>query len=321
MKFGKILIFTIMVCILVFIATYTVTADDEQEIFEDPRGDVIVLDFMDEDYNYSKTDIKPNIDIKKLTYNHLDGSTDASVILEVYGEIEDKGSLDETSIDALNSVIYTVTIETSDEIYSLSYANKQCQLSYLTAIGENITGWTVNGGLLTIPFNLKNSNEMFVNMNSDTLDVNISSISEGGMYVDMVPDEITADANGPSEGKVGDNIEFSGEAYDVFGTTISVSYNWDFGDGETSSQQNPNHIFDQSGVYIVNMTVNDDAGNTAYSTTEITIMEKENGGNSGNGNGGGSNNDDSDSGMTLFFVVIVIIIIIGVIALILIIRR
>ena len=107
---------------------YVIRSADEQEIFTDPQGDVLTFDLTNIEDNLNKTDEKPNIDIKKLTYTHNDGSADATIILEVYGEIEDKGNLDD--IDSLNSVVlYSISIETSNGVYDFSYVNKQCQFN------------------------------------------------------------------------------------------------------------------------------------------------------------------------------------------------
>lgn len=47
-----------------------------------------------------------------------------------------------------------------------------------------------------------------------------------------------------------------------FGATQGgVTYHWDFGDGTTSDQQNPQHIYAQSGVYHVCLTVTNPCGN------------------------------------------------------------
>ena len=135
MKLGKILIVAMVFWTLLLSSTYSVTAADEQQILIDPQGDVIVMDLMSEDQNYSTTDEKPNIDIKKLTYIHDDGSTEASIALEVYGEIENRGSLNESSMDILNSVMYTIMLETSNEIYSITYANQQCKLTKSSSSG------------------------------------------------------------------------------------------------------------------------------------------------------------------------------------------
>jgi serine protease len=39
-----------------------------------------------------------------------------------------------------------------------------------------------------------------------------------------------------------------------------VSWNWDFGEGSLSSEQNPTHIYGSSGTYTVTLSVRDDDG-------------------------------------------------------------
>ena len=49
-----------------------------------------------------------------------------------------------------------------------------------------------------------------------------------------------------------------------------TSYAWDFGDGETSTEANPSHIYLQSGTYNVKVTVSGEGG-TSEATKEVTI--------------------------------------------------
>ncbi len=51
-------------------------------------------------------------------------------------------------------------------------------------------------------------------------------------------------------------VNFTDQSIDPDG--IIVSWRWDFGDGSTSTQQNPVHIYDSSGIYLVQLTVTDD---------------------------------------------------------------
>ncbi len=48
------------------------------------------------------------------------------------------------------------------------------------------------------------------------------------------------------------------------------SYAWEFGDGETSTEQNPTHVYAQSGTYTAKLTVTG-GGGTADATTDVTI--------------------------------------------------
>ncbi|MCB9272661.1 MAG: PKD domain-containing protein [Lewinellaceae bacterium] len=62
----------------------------------------------------------------------------------------------------------------------------------------------------------------------------------------------------------GSTATFTNKSYDA------TSYNWDFGDGSTSSAENPSHTYTQAGVFTVVLTAT--KGNaTATASTEVTI--------------------------------------------------
>jgi beta propeller repeat protein len=51
-------------------------------------------------------------------------------------------------------------------------------------------------------------------------------------------------------------------------------WNWDFGDGVTSDEQNPEHTFTQPGIYTVNLTVKNVFGNASFGKKDlITVMD------------------------------------------------
>jgi PKD repeat protein len=55
------------------------------------------------------------------------------------------------------------------------------------------------------------------------------------------------------------------------GGTAPYSYDWDFGDGSAhSTQQNPSHVYDSGGTYLVTLTVTDAAAHTA-TDTHLTV--------------------------------------------------
>lgn len=74
-------------------------------------------------------------------------------------------------------------------------------------------------------------------------------------------------------GKAPLTVPFSGSGNDSDGTI--VSYNWNFGDGETSSEQNPTHVFQNSGNYTVTLEVTDNSGGTATDTVLIISSDNE----------------------------------------------
>jgi hypothetical protein len=49
------------------------------------------------------------------------------------------------------------------------------------------------------------------------------------------------------------------------------SYEWDFGDGEVSTEENPTHAYKNDGYYTVSLTVTDDMGNTDTLVREAYI--------------------------------------------------
>ncbi|MCJ7571563.1 MAG: PKD domain-containing protein, partial [Candidatus Thermoplasmatota archaeon] len=66
-------------------------------------------------------------------------------------------------------------------------------------------------------------------------------------------------------------VHFTGTASDPDGSI--VSYLWDFGDGQTSSQQNPTHTFQIAGSHSVKFTATDNKGGSAYNFVIITVLE------------------------------------------------
>jgi len=68
---------------------------------------------------------------------------------------------------------------------------------------------------------------------------------------------------------VGTNIDFNATVTDNDGKV--TLYSWSFGDGITSSLENPTHSFSNAGTYSVILTVKDDDNLTATSTQLITI--------------------------------------------------
>jgi len=54
-------------------------------------------------------------------------------------------------------------------------------------------------------------------------------------------------------------------------THSATSWNWDFGDGKTSTEQNPVHVYDVGGYYKAKLTATDNSGNTASAEVSLAI--------------------------------------------------
>jgi len=82
-------------------------------------------------------------------------------------------------------------------------------------------------------------------------------------------DELTAD---PEEPAVDQDVEFAATVTDPdqpAGTAFD--YEWDFGDGTTSTVANPTHSFAAEGTYTVTLTITDAGGDTDTATIEIIV--------------------------------------------------
>jgi PKD repeat protein len=74
----------------------------------------------------------------------------------------------------------------------------------------------------------------------------------------------------PLNPKWGENIQFTDLSKDIDGYIIR--WHWDFGDGQTSNETNPNHSYAHGGLYVVNLTVEDNG--TATDTKQEFIVVK-----------------------------------------------
>ena len=92
--------------------------------------------------------------------------------------------------------------------------------------------------------------------------------------VSLPPNEPpVAEVNGPYEGSEDSTITFSSSgSSDPDGTVIS--YLWDFGDGETSTEENPSHEYAEPGTYSVSLTVTDDRGDVQTISATVTVNAK-----------------------------------------------
>ena len=65
-------------------------------------------------------------------------------------------------------------------------------------------------------------------------------------------------------------VEFTDESVDPDGSI--VSWEWDFGDGTSSTDQNPSHVYQSADTYIVRLTVTDDDGAAGSGVRFIVVQ-------------------------------------------------
>jgi len=304
----------------------------------DPSGDVSMIDIYGEQSTYvtSNPNIDvDNIDITQMTITKNSGGS-VTCTLEVKGSIEDRGNIliangeypeNLTTIDDVNYqlILETDLVGSSADTYSMLYDNKQCQYSTASS-GEwvNLTSpqdYSVAGNTLTVTIPLQNDAEVYhaLNGTSTFMKVNLTGLNESAnpedvsqfytILEDVAPNPALAVSiiYAPNVGSVDESLQFNSSIVPLTGQP-PFTYQWKFGDGGTSSQQNPTHTYTKSGTYTYNLTVTDHSNAHAYETGEIEITSE---------GGGGT----ASSPLLLFLAVIIVIAAIGIVVLVVIIRR
>ena len=98
---------------------------------------------------------------------------------------------------------------------------------------------------------------------SDSASVSITDPTSGNQNP-------TAEANGPYSGTSGIAVSLSSAGSDDIDGSIA-SFAWDFGDGNSSTEENPAHIYVSAGNYNVSLTVTDDDGASDQDLTTVAI--------------------------------------------------
>ena len=76
----------------------------------------------------------------------------------------------------------------------------------------------------------------------------------------------------PTSGEAALSVEFSAKATDPDGDTLS--YSWDFGDGDTTgNSSNESHVYQKAGTFTAKVTVFDGKGGSASDSVQITVKE------------------------------------------------
>lgn len=107
-----------------------------------------------------------------------------------------------------------------------------------------------------------------------TLTVTDNSGAPGSATVNITvganqPPTASASAT-PTSGRAPLTVAFTGLATDPDGTI--ASYSWAFGDGGTSTLQNPSHTYQSAGIFTATLTVTDNGGARGSSSVSITVL-------------------------------------------------
>jgi hypothetical protein len=229
---------------------------DEVHVFNDSIGDV-----FDEQFD-------PHPEIKDIDIDYI-----------VYTKKGKNLTLDIFMVDKLVKspdieLVIIVYLYTTEQEYQILYLYSQ--------LFENISGGTVGGEIIdveiagfntkkiTITFNLINETELYQDIIVSTAK---ADIAQTFAYTDIYPNQefLDVDAGDNKCGRVGKIISFS---CSVSGGTPPYNFEWDFGDGNISEEQNTTHIYNKPGVYDVTIYVLDDEGVEGIDFLTVTIKKR-----------------------------------------------
>ncbi len=286
----------IIFSILIISNLSAIAADDI--IREDEVNDV-----LDEEF---KEVSRPNVDIYKISCSK-DGDE-----VEVILQLTSNGKIQNSEFS-----VYTIVLTTDINEYTIAYTNNECLIEDQDFNEIEVISYSGAGSnTLRVMFELSKSSEECEELSAYTMEFSMTAY-----YMDIYPNEdiefLEVDAGGPYSGYVNEPVEFSGYAEDE---TSTYEWFWEFGDGESSEEKNPSHIYEESGTYEVSLIVSDtETGAAGFDNTTVTISA--NGGSNGNHSNGNNDEKDAGSGLTIFIALIVIILIIGIVVLVYVIRR
>lgn len=89
----------------------------------------------------------------------------------------------------------------------------------------------------------------------------------GSLNVNVFPEPIAAFVMNPSSALGSIPIEFTDQSVNPF------TWSWDFGNGNSSSDQNPTHIFNEDGTYSVMLIITTEEGCVDTAVQDITILD------------------------------------------------
>ena len=177
-----------------------------------------------------------------------------------------------TPTNANPSGTFDITVyyeEAEVAAWEAATSNSRTNLEIIKVAGNNAIGDVSPANYGT--FTIENVPATMANYNSDlTFTASFSTGFSGfglGEYATDVPQTpVTNFTNGPSTVCEGTSVSFSD-----LSSGVPTSWAWDFGDGNTSTAQNPSNTYTTAATYTVTLTSANSFGNDTYTST-ITVV-------------------------------------------------
>jgi len=268
---------------------------DVLQLYESSFADVVIPDSLQDvcSINYttqetvvvtSHSDIEvDNIDIVEATYTQQ--GIQVAVSIQVVGSIENRGKIidfyNNDTFGPLNFVEYDFSLSTSEQCYTISYANLTGQINNgIETTNLTSSDFTVVGDTLTITFLLTDAEEIYDEMSVYSMFVKMNFSGEEPDFSEFVylsdiapnPPLELMDVSVPDRRYTGKPVQFHVNIIPLTGTQPFV-YHWEFGDGGTSTQKNPAHVYTNAGVYTYNVTVTDVVGASDNYSGALTVVK------------------------------------------------
>lgn len=274
MNLKNLFVITMLVTSLFCITTYSIKAVDI--IITDGTGDVCSLDILTGEITiitYHPDIEVDNLDLTQATYSQIE--TQATVSLQVKGNIENRGEFIDFNDSFFDMVEYDFQLTTSAQDYELSYCNKTAILFFDDQqINLTSSNFSVIGNTLTMTYQLTSKDEIYENLSVSSIFLkgDLSGFEPDIIFLsDIAPNPpLWVDAFAPSTGYVGEHIDFHGIVDFFSGHPPYICY-WDFGDGSSSTELEPTHSYTKAGIYTWTFTATDTIGDTASVSSSITI--------------------------------------------------
>ena len=158
---------------------------------------------------------------------------------------------------------YSATVSTAVGGCSYNTSIPYPDNTWLTFISPGIGG-VFNYSVASNSSSSSRTGHIYVNDVSD----GVSSICTLSVNQAAAPSTYVTASFSSSPGCPGSNTYFYDNSY---GSPSPNMWSWDFGDGYSSTSENPTHIYSSSGNHTVSLTVHNSAGNSNTTSNVITI--------------------------------------------------